>query len=173
MENLRPGALLALARSDSGRKLIRYAMVSLVGVVVTEVIFVAMYKGFKVAAVPTNITAVAVSSVPAYILSKRWVWGKSGKSHMVKEVVPFWAFAFMGLVLSTLFVHWIQRYTDKVIWNILANMSGFGALWVARYFVLDKLIWGAHHHTPFDEDREAEAQARLTIAAMAEADLDG
>ena len=172
MESLRPGALLALARSDSGMKLIRYGMVSVVGVVVTEILFFILYKGMKIDAEITNIVAVAVSSIPAYILSKRWVWGKSGKSHMMKEVVPFWGFAFLGLVLSTLFVHWVQHYTDKVIWNMLANMSGFGALWVVRFFVLDKLIWGPHHHTPVSEDVEAEAKARIAIAAMAEADLD-
>lgn len=173
MENLRLSALVTLARSDSVKKLVRYGMVSIVGVIITEVLFVGLYKVLKIDAVPSNVAAVAISAVPAYILSKRWVWGKSGKSHLMKEVVPFWAFAFAGLVLSTVFVHFVQHVTAAVIWNVLANMSGFGLLWVARFLVLDKLIWGPHHHTPYDEDIEAEQQARLALLAFAEADLDG
>ena len=51
--------------------------------------------------------------MPAYYLNRAWVWGKRGKSHLTKEVVPFWAFAFSGLVLSTIIVALIVPHRPR------------------------------------------------------------
>lgn len=172
MDNLRPGALLELARSDSAQKMFRYGMVSVVGVVVAQVLLTILYKFFGMNPTIANVIAVSVSALPCYVLSKQWVWGKGGKSHLFKEVVPFWAFAFFGLLLSTLLVHIVKQHTDSLVWINGASLSGFGVLWIARFFVLDRLIWGPRHHTPLDEDIEQEEAARIALVAMAEADLE-
>lgn len=172
MDNLRPGALLTLARSHSAQKVFRYGMVSAVGVVVAQVLLTILYKFLGMNPTFANIVAVSISALPCYVLSKQWVWGKSGKSHLLKEVVPFWAFAFFGLLLSTLLVHFVKQHTDSLVWINGASLSGFGVLWVARFFVLDRLIWRTHHHTPLDEEIEEEEAARAAVVAMAEADLE-
>ena len=38
----------------------------------------------------------------------------------------------------------------------LANIAGFGVLWILKYLFLDKIMFGAEHHTPYDEDIEVE-----------------
>ena len=53
-----------------------------------------------------------ISAFPAYYLSRAWVWGKSGKSHFKKEVLPFWIFVFIGLVFSTTMVALGAHLTD-------------------------------------------------------------
>jgi putative flippase GtrA len=163
VDSLRPGALMELARSHAGQKLIRYGLVSAVGVVITQLTLTVLYKFFGVDAAVSNIAAVSVSSVPCYLLSKRWVWGRDGRSHLLKEVAPFWGFAFAGLVLSTVFVHWVKQHSDSLVWINGSSLAGFGVLWVIRFLVLDRLIWGAHHHTPVDEEIEDElaAESRL------------
>src|SRR5262245_23660961 len=66
--------------------------------------------------VMANACAVAISSVPAYYMSRIWVWGKSGKSHFKKEVLPFWIFVAAGFVLSTLAISIADNHTtNKVI----------------------------------------------------------
>ncbi len=157
-----PAALLALVRSEAGRKLIRYGTVSAVGVVITQLTLSVLYKALHVDATAANITAVAVSTVPCFLLSKRWVWGRSGRSHLMKEVVPFWGFALAGLVLSTVFVHWVKQHTASLVWINGASLSGFGLLWVGRFVVLDRLIWGPHHHTPLDTGLDAGLDAELS-----------
>ena len=39
---------------------------------------------------------VSVVSIPAFLLNKYWVWGKRGRAHMRREVLPFWLFTVAG-----------------------------------------------------------------------------
>ena len=81
--------------------MVRYTLVSVISVLVSLVVlFIALYF-FHWSARTSNIVAVAVSAIPSYVLNRAWAWGKTGKSHLLKEVVPFWAMAFLGLVIST------------------------------------------------------------------------
>ena len=80
--------------------------------------------------------------------------------------MPFWLFTIAGLALSTLAVVLVANATkDPTVPGLengnkiavqLANIAGFGVLWVIKYLFLDKIMFGAHHHTPYDEDIEAE-----------------
>ncbi len=157
---LTPRGALRFLRSDNGRKWIRYSAVSAIGVVVSEILIIVFSGAMKMSGVPANVAAVALSSIPAYYLNRAWVWGKHGKNHLTKEVLPFWAFAFAGLVLSTLIVAVIVphpapadadwTYTARVM---VGNFAGFGILWVAKFFVFEKLLFGASTHAaPTDAD---------------------
>lgn len=162
-----PAALVRLLKTPTGRKLIRYSMVSVVGVAITQVLIFVLHRDVGLSDVWTNIAAVTLSAVPAYYLNRAWVWGKRGKSHMTKEVIPFWAFGFAGLVLSTVLIAAIapekvpgtpETIQDTV--RVMAgNIAGFGLLWVARFVVLDRLMFGKHQHTPFSDEIEAELDA--------------
>ena len=122
-------------------KALRYASVSMVGVFCTQSLILLLHGFGDMAARPANVLAVMVSAFPDYLLNRRWVWGKSGKSHFRREVAPFWGFALVGLLLSTLFVGIVESRTDRT-WPVLAaNLAGFGVLWVARFFVLDKILF--------------------------------
>lgn len=136
-------------RNPALRKMVKYASVSLVGVVSTTVMLTIFHGVLGMGAQPANISAVMISSIPAYLLNRSWVWGKSGKSHFRREVLPFWAFALAGLALSTLFVGLVEQRTEATIPVLAANLSGFGLLWVARFFVLDRLL--------FKEERQGES----------------
>ena len=135
------------------QKAMKYSAVSLVGVVCTMVMLAVFYKGVGMSEVYANILAVCISSIPAYLLNRAWVWGKTGKNSFVREVLPFWVFAFMGLVLSTILVAAAQGYTDRHAESGLkqlaivqgANLTGFGVLWVARFFVLDRVLFKETH----------------------------
>jgi hypothetical protein len=94
------------------------------------------------------------------------VWGKTGKSHLTKEVLPFWGFALAGLVLSTISVYLATQalgiantpraeltVMEKLVPNI-ANLAAFGVLWVVKFFVLDSFMFGKHHHAPVEETEQ-------------------
>ena len=99
-----------------------------------------------------NVVAVAISAVPAYYMNRAWVWGKRGKSHWKKEVLPFWLFTIAGLLLSTIAIWVVHRFTDaKLVINFVQLLS-FGILWVIRFFVLDKLF----HVEVFEDDTPDE-----------------
>jgi putative flippase GtrA len=92
-------------------------------------------------AVTANITAVSIGAVPSYALNRAWVWGKRGRSHLWREVVPFWALALLGLAFSTLVVAIADDWWDAPLVVNVANIFAFGVLWVVKYLLLDTLLF--------------------------------
>ena len=41
-----------------------------------------------------------VATIPSYFLNRMWVWGKGGRSHVMKEIVPFWVMSAIGITVS-------------------------------------------------------------------------
>jgi putative flippase GtrA len=96
-----------------------------------------------------NITAVALGTIPTYTISRRWVWQKTGKSNLYAEIVPFWVMSFLGLLLSTIAVIWLEaRYPDNRLLANVGNIIGFGVLWIAKFFVLDRVLFKVTHEHP-------------------------
>ena len=164
--NLTPAGLLAHARSDAGRRAIRYSMCSAVGVVGTQILLFLFLHVFEWKPVLSNFVAVTLMSVPVFMLNKYWVWGKRGRAHMRREVIPFWLFTVAGWFLSTLMVILVVNVTStdanpdgNKLAVQLANIAGFGVLWILKYLFLDRIMFGPHHHTPYDEDIEREEHA--------------
>lgn len=123
------------------RKLLRYAAASMVGVVVGQTCLLAFYAGLDWPAAIANFAAVAVSSIPAYLINRYWVWQKTDRNSLKREIAPFWGMAFLGLLLSTVAVTVVDDRTDWAPAILVANLAGFGVLWVAKFLVLDKVLF--------------------------------
>lgn len=141
--------------------MIRYASTSLMMVGLTQVLILLALRGFGWTAVPSNLFATMVTSIPAFVLNKYWVWGKSGRAHMRREVLPFWVFTVAGWAVSTGTVALVEGLSDPetlvhTLSVMAANVAGFGVLWILKYLFLDKIMFGPDHHTPYDEDYEIE-----------------
>ena len=95
--------------------------------------------------------------MPSYELNRKWAWGKSGPSHLWKEVVPFWALAFLGLAFSEWAVvvagHWARdHHLVRVARSALVNaaaLGAFGVLWVGKFVIFNKVLF-AHHEQDLD-----------------------
>jgi putative flippase GtrA len=127
-----------------GGKALRYSTVSFVGVVITQVLifgFIAIDTPQWVA----NAVAVIISSIPAYLLNRTWVWNKRDSHSFSREVVPFWGMALLGLLLSTFAVWIVSDYTDSAIATSLTNIASFGVLWVGKFFILEKVLFKGEH----------------------------
>lgn len=132
------------------RKLLRYSAASLVGVVVGQSCLLLFYSGIGLPGVVANFLAVAISSVPAYLINRYWVWQKRDRNDLRREIVPFWGMAFAGLVLSSLFVAAVDDRTDWTPAIQVANLAGFGVLWLAKFFVLDKVLFAEVGRDPVE-----------------------
>jgi putative flippase GtrA len=161
--NLTPLGLLAHAKSEAGRRALRYTATSLFGVAMSQIMLTYFLHVLDWIPWRANLVAVSLTAVPAFILNKRWVWGKRGKAHLRREVIPFWSFTVAGWALSTAAVQLVvsmTRTASNPNGNKLAvqaaNIAGFGVLWVLKYVFLDKIMFGTDHHTPYDEDIEIE-----------------
>lgn len=140
------------------RKLIKYSMVSLVSIVVSQitqlVAFLVTHNG-----VLSSVIAVAVGTVPSYELNRRWTWRKNGPSHMWREIVPFWVMSFIGLVVSTVCVYLVEQWAEDrdltkartaFLLN-LASLFAFGILWIGKFIIINRLLFHRDHHATEDD----------------------
>ena len=139
--------LVELARTK-GRKPILYSLVSVIAVAVSQLVLVVCHAVIGLEAVPSNLIAVSAGTIPSYTLNRSWVWGKRGKSHLWKEVVPFWALAFLGLALSTVTVAVVERWNDSTLAISAANLAAFGVLWVGKFLLLHYVLFKQHEEEP-------------------------
>jgi putative flippase GtrA len=153
-----------MARELDWRKAMKYSAVSIIAVPITQIILIVTHYILGWPAFVANLLAVTVTAVPAYVLNRYWVWGKKDKNNFRSEILPFWLLTFLGLVFSSLLVIWVDANFDSAILVNVANAAGFGIVWVFKFFILDKAMFGTHHHfNPEVEEalieREAEHEA--------------
>jgi putative flippase GtrA len=134
---LRPVSPLAFVRTTTGRKLVRYGCSSVVNVVVAQVVLAAAFGVLHWKARPAAVLAAVVAAVPAYFLARHWVWGRSGRSHFVKEVVPFWAMALVGLALTT----WVAGVAEGVGADMTESRSSQTLILMGAVFGISAIIW--------------------------------
>lgn len=89
-----------------------------------------------------NVFAACVMSVPAYLLSRAYVWEVDGRHDMRRQVLPFWAITLAGLVVSTLLAALADRIFGAGIAVNIASLIGYFIVWVAKFFLLDRLFSG-------------------------------
>jgi putative flippase GtrA len=128
-----------------GGKAVRYSMVSVCGVAITQILIFVFYAGLEWPGWVSNFVAVMISSIPAYLLNRAWVWNKRDAHSFSREVAPFWGMALLGLLISTIAVAIVDDYTDAAIFVSLTNIASFGVLWVAKFFILEKVLFKGEH----------------------------
>jgi putative flippase GtrA len=159
--DLSPAALMDRARSPDGQKAIKYTLVSVISVAVYQAALALFYGLLRWKATPANITANVCGGIPSYYLNRTWAWGKSGRSHFWKEIVPFWALAFIGMAFSTwaavLGDHFAQDHVTshlaKTVIVLGAAFGSFFVLWVVKFVLFNKFIF----KNPQDEPKAAWA----------------
>jgi putative flippase GtrA len=148
--------LRGLPGSPEGGKAIRYTVVSLVSVGLNQATLAVVFGVLRWAAVPANLLATVVATVPTYVLNRSWVWGRRGRSHVVKEVLPFGLLSVLGLVLSSLAASAAERagraVTDsRSVQTVIvmgATLVTFGILWAARFVFLNKVLFAGAGEGP-------------------------
>lgn len=135
-----------LAERPLIHKFFKYSMTSVVGVVMGQSLIFFFASIMKMQWGWANFWSVAIATVPTYYMSRQWVWQKRGKSSIYAEVIPFWVMTFLGLLLSTIAVVFLERrYPDNRILANVGNVAGFGVLWLAKFFILDRILFKVTH----------------------------
>jgi putative flippase GtrA len=137
-----PSEVVRNVRARVGAKHLRYAMVSAIAVPVSQVVLITAHSVFGWAGWQANILAVSVGCVPSYVLNRYWVWNKRSANRFWSEVAPFWGMAVLGLVFSTLLVHAADQWWESTLAVSAANLVAFGSLWVVKFLVLDRYLFG-------------------------------
>jgi putative flippase GtrA len=135
--------------TPAGRKMFRYTSVSILSTVESFVILTVVYGVLRLwSEVPTVLFSNVVTGVISYNLNRRWVWGKKGRSHLTKEVMPFFVMSFAGMALSLFAaseahhivkVHNVSHLPATAL-VIGSNLAAWGSLWLIKFFLFDHLF---------------------------------
>lgn len=129
----------------------RYSMASVVSVIVSVALLVLFDGLLRWGAVVSSTLATAIATLPSYELNRRWAWGKSGRGHLWKEVVPFWVLAFVGWAFSTYSVKLTESaLTHTGLAHLLRTgiiavvyVAAFGVLWIAKFIIFNKVLFAS------------------------------
>jgi hypothetical protein len=70
------------------------------------------------------------------------VWQQSGSNSVRGEILPFWILAFIGLSVSTTAMWIAGSFTDNTLLLMMVNLGAYFFVWVAKYIVMDRMLWG-------------------------------
>jgi putative flippase GtrA len=170
-----PSALLEHARTDEGRKQMRYAVVSLIFVPVGQVLIqvlgafvfssdvtnaAGVVTGKEVNWVAASIASAAILTVPNFFANKHWVWRNTSRENLRAQVAVFWVAAMLGVTFATLLTYLADYVVKSHGWVekaavFVAQLTGFGIVWLGRYFILDRWLFKVvTHHDPGEDDLE-------------------
>jgi len=150
-----------IIRHPSSKKLAKYASVSIISTVVSQVTLLIVYGALHLMpAVWANLVANVVATPPSYYLNRKWVWGKRGRSHIMREIVPFWVLGFCGLALSSLTVYGAEQFAkhhdlSHALTSLLVNAASlfaFALLWVVKFVIYQRLF----HVDPVEHPDESD-----------------
>jgi len=135
--------------TPEAKQLLRYAMVSVVSTVVSFGTLALVFGVFHFwGEIGSTVFANAVATVPSYYLNRGWVWGKNGRSHLMKEILPFWAMSGIGIVVSIFgaatarhfgIEHHLGHIQQTVV-VLFANVMSFAIFWVLKFLVFNRLF---------------------------------
>ena len=132
-----------------GRRLARYSLVSLVSVAVSQSVLAVAFGVLHWTAQLANVVACAVAAIPSFHLNRRWAWGRRGRSHLLREVAPFWALAFLGLAFSTwaadvgstMAHHAAASHAVTTAIVMASSLLAFALLWIGKFAILNLLLF--------------------------------
>jgi putative flippase GtrA len=149
------------ARSDEGRKQIRYVAVSAVfvplGQVLIQILGIAVFdRDFTKA----SIASAAILIIPNFFANKYLVWKNVSNDNLRTQIIVFWVAGLLGVSFAT-FLTWLveQPMSGKAFEGLAvfaAQLLGFGVVWVARYLILDRWLFKVTHHGEEPSEDELE-----------------
>jgi putative flippase GtrA len=162
-------ALYDWLHTHEGRKIFRYTMVSVISTAVSLFVIAIVYGVLHLwGEVESTIFGNFVAAFPSYWLNRKWAWGKHGRSHFMKEVVPFWVMAALGIAFSivgaALARHIAIKYNldhfETTVLVLVANVVSFAIFWVAKMLVFNRLFRTEldefDEHLTHEEQEESE-----------------
>ena len=141
--------LLAWSKTHEGKKLIRFGLSSVITTSVSFLGIVVSY-GFHIihGVIGATLFGNLLAVLPAYYLSRTWAWGKRGKSHIRKEVLPYLSISGLGISFSMIGASFVKHLVRTHSWHHMVNtllvagvnLLSFGIFWVLKIVIFNKIF---------------------------------
>lgn len=141
--------LWRFCRTADGVKLLRYALVSVISALASLLVLTIVFGVLRLwDEVYSTLFANIMAGIPSYILNRRWVWGRSGRSHIWREIVPFWVMSIIGIAFALFTASLAHDFANSHHFHHLArtalvvgaNVGAFGILWILKFVILNRLF---------------------------------
>lgn len=144
--------LIEHARSEEGRKQLRYAGVAVVFVPLGQVFIQLLGRfAFDRNYTKASLVSAAVLTLPNFFANKRFVWRDTTSDGLRTQVIVFWVAAMLGVGLAT-YLTWLVERAVKGRSSLVesgavfvAQLVGFGLVWVGRFIILDRWLFKTIH----------------------------
>jgi putative flippase GtrA len=161
--------IIAWTKTAEGKKLTRYFLGSVVTTGVSFAWITIMY-GLKIipGVIWATLSGNLVAVIPSYYWNRAWAWGKRGRSHFRREIVPYWSMAFLGIAFSQLGAFWARHEVHTHKWSHLAAtalVSGTNVLCFAIFFVLKLMVFNRIFHVAKHGHHDADLSLQEETAA--------
>ena len=146
-----PSAVIDHARTEQGRKQIRYAAVSVVFVPIGQILIQVLgAMVFDRDYTKASIVAAAILTVPNFFANKMWVWKDTSRDKLRTQVLVFWVAAMLGVAAATGLTYLVEQQFHnegavEALAVFCAQLVGFGIVWVGRYLILDRWLFKVTH----------------------------
>jgi putative flippase GtrA len=138
-----------VARTPEGLKMIRYTAVSVISALISLIILTVVYGVLRLwTEVYSTLFANVMAGIPSYFLNRQWVWKKGGRSHLWREVLPFWVMSLTGIGFAIVTANWAHNFANahhlphltRTLLAVGANVFAFGILWILKFLILNRLF---------------------------------
>lgn len=133
-----PKPLAGLA-ADGG-VVVRYLITSAINVIDHQIVLQVAVRWWGFSGGWANVLAAMTAVIPAYLLSRYWVWKVRGTPSLRYEVVPFWVIMIVGLVVSTVAAEAADRRFESPLMISVASLTAYLVVWVLKFVVLNILF---------------------------------
>jgi putative flippase GtrA len=147
------GELSAYARTEEARIKLRYCGVSTVFVPFGQIniqVFGLWLHSYTAA----SLLSAAVVTIPNFFANKHFVWRVTSRENLRRQVLVFWVAMMLGVSLATLFTHLVeismadQTQLLRGAAVFLAQLLGYGIVWVGRFLLLNRWLFKLPDDTP-------------------------
>jgi glycosyltransferase involved in cell wall biosynthesis len=135
-------------RLPLGTRLIRYTAGSAICLVVSEIaLFVLLLAGVQGWA--ASLLASAAGIIPGYPLNRTWTFGRRGRSHVWREVMPYWLATLGGALFAALLVGIATPLVKNAgttalmtaVVGVVVYVGAYGSIWLLKFVYLDRLLF--------------------------------
>lgn len=131
-------------------RLFRYAAGSVVAFAVSEISFVVLFAPHLLGAKGASIVASLIGVIPGYFLNRNWAWGRRGRSHPWREILPYWVTVLVSTALAAVTIGAVNHAATaadlgrdvRTVLNAITYCAVYGTLFVAKFVVFNRWLFG-------------------------------
>jgi putative flippase GtrA len=158
--------LRELWRRPGVQRFSRYTMGSALAFGTSQLVFLAVY-GLDLASPEAASVWAFAGGIPVnYVLNRRWAWKRRGRVGVRDELVPYAAVVALSVVASAMGTaaadRWLQPVGLPRLAEVVLVAGTFavinGGLFLAKYFLLDRLVFGDRRRRGSDDRRPHDVE---------------